>query len=76
MAPASSAILLVEDDPNDVELTLRALGQRDLADKVLVVRDGAEALNYLFATGRYADRAAEAAPKLILLDLKLPKVDG
>lgn len=69
-------ILLVEDNPRDVELTLRALKTRNLANKVHVAKDGAEALDYLFTNGAYADREAADHPKLILLDLKLPKVDG
>jgi CheY-like chemotaxis protein len=69
-------ILLVEDNPNDVELTLRALRKQNLASKVFVVRDGAEALDFIFASGAYASRKIEAKPKVVLLDLKLPKVDG
>ncbi len=69
-------ILLVEDNPLDVELTLRALKRHNLANSVHVVIDGAEALEYIFATGVYADRNMEHSPKVILLDLKLPKVDG
>jgi two-component system response regulator len=69
-------ILLVEDNPNDVELTLRALQTRNLASKVYVVKDGAEALEFVFATGLFAQRKIENRPKVILLDLKLPKVDG
>ena len=69
-------ILLVEDNPNDVELTLRALQKQNLANKVFVVRDGAEALDFIFATGAFAQRNIEHQPKVILLDLKLPKVDG
>jgi two-component system response regulator len=68
-------ILLVEDDPNDVELTLRALRQRNLANHVRVLQDGAEALEYLFGDGPTAAHAT-GEPRLILLDLKLPKVDG
>jgi two-component system response regulator len=69
-------ILLVEDNPNDVELTLHALKRHNLANRVEVLRDGAEALDYIFCTGAYAARAIEAPPKIVLLDLKLPKVDG
>jgi CheY-like chemotaxis protein len=69
-------ILLVEDNPNDEELTLRALRKHNLANRVHVVRDGAEALEFIFATGAYTDRKVENGPKVILLDLKLPKVDG
>ena len=69
-------ILLVEDNPNDVELTLRALKRQNLANKVFVVRDGAEALEFLFATGAYAGRNVKNSPRVVFLDLKLPKVDG
>ena len=69
-------ILLVEDNPDDVELTLRALKQHNITNEVVVVRDGAEALDWLFATGAYADRDPSLVPTVILLDLKLPKVDG
>jgi len=69
-------ILLVEDNPHDVELTLRALKKHNLANKVHVVKDGAEALDFIFATGIYAERNIDDHPKVILLDLKLPKVDG
>ena len=69
-------ILLVEDNPNDVELTLRALKKHNLTNKVHVVKDGAEALEYIFATGAYANRNINHNPRAILLDLKLPKVDG
>lgn len=69
-------ILLVEDDPHDVELALRALQKQKLADHVHVVGDGVEALDFVFGTGAYANRSPETVPKLILLDLKLPKVDG
>ncbi len=68
-------ILLVEDDPNDVELTLTALTQNHLTNEIVVVRDGAEALDYLYQRGAYASREA-GNPAVILLDLKLPKVDG
>lgn len=69
-------ILFVEDNENDIELTLRALKKHNLANKVFVVKDGAEALDYIFAKGAYAHRKIEDAPKVVLLDLKLPKVDG
>ena len=69
-------ILLVEDNPNDVELTLRALKKHNITNNVHVVKDGAEALEYIFATGAYASRDINHNPKVILLDLKLPKVDG
>jgi two-component system, response regulator len=69
-------ILLVEDNPNDVELTLRALKKHNLANQVHVVSDGAEALEYIFANGSYSGRNIADIPKLMLLDLKLPKVDG
>ena len=68
-------ILMVEDDPNDVELTLTALGEYNLANEVVVTRDGAEALDYLYCRGQYASRANDN-PAVLLLDLKLPKVDG
>lgn len=69
-------ILLVEDNPNDLELALRALKRHNLANNVVVVRDGADALDFIFRGGAYVDRPMEGNPKLILLDLKLPKVDG
>jgi len=69
-------ILLVEDNPDDEALTLRALTQNKIVNEVVVARDGAEALDYLFATGAYAGRDLTAMPQLILLDLKLPKIDG
>ncbi len=69
-------ILLVEDNPNDVELTLRALRKHHLTNRLLVVRDGAEALDYLFGEGEYAGRGTTSEPKVMLLDLKLPKLDG
>lgn len=74
--PDDIDILLVEDNPNDVELTLRALRKHNLADRVFVVKDGAEALEFLFGGGAYPERKAEDRPRVILLDLKLPKVDG
>src|SRR2546426_12430879 len=69
-------ILLVEDNANDAELTLRALRKRHLAKKVIHVKDGAEALDFIFCTGQYAGRDINQHPKVVLLDLKLPKVDG
>lgn len=69
-------ILLVEDNPDDEALTLRALKKHHIGNKVFVVRDGAEALDFLFCTGAYADRDATDMPQVTLLDLKLPKVDG
>ncbi len=69
-------ILLVEDNPDDEALTLRALKKNNFLNPVAVARDGAEALDYLFCTGAYAGRDASQKPALILLDLKLPKIDG
>ena len=69
-------ILLVEDNPNDIKLALHAFKTHKLANHVHVVRDGEEALEFIFATNRYADRNVASGPKLILLDLKLPLVDG
>jgi two-component system response regulator len=69
-------ILLVEDNPNDVELALHAFKRYKITNNVHVVRDGAEALDYIFSTGGYASRSVLDRPKVILLDLKLPKVDG
>lgn len=69
-------ILLVEDNPNDEALTLRALRKHNIANEVFVVRDGAEALDYLFGTGAHAGRDVADVPAVILLDLKLPKIDG
>jgi len=69
-------ILLVEDNPNDAEMTLRALKKNNLSNEVLVVKDGEEALDYLYTRGEYAQRGLDNHPKIILLDLKLPKVNG
>ena len=69
-------ILLIEDNPEDLELTIRALRKAQLANHIQVARDGAEALEFMFGEGRYAGRDINDLPKLILLDLKLPLVDG
>ncbi len=69
-------ILLVEDNAEDIELTLHALRKENLANSIHVVRDGEEALQFLFCDGAYAGRSFEHPPRLVLLDLKLPKVDG
>jgi len=69
-------ILLVEDNDDDVQLTLRALRQHHVPNRVEVARDGAEALDFLFCRGSYADRDPKVTPSLVLLDLKLPKVAG
>jgi two-component system response regulator len=76
MCSTAIEILLVEDNPNDVKLALHAFQKQHLANRIHVVRDGAEALEFIFATDRYADRAGEENPKIVLLDLKLPFVDG
>lgn len=73
---AEPTILLVEDNPDDEALTMRALSKHRVTNEVIVTRDGAEALDYLFATGKYAGRDLQQVPQVILLDLKLPKVDG
>jgi two-component system response regulator len=72
----SKVVLLVEDNPTDEKLTLRAFKKANISNEIVVVRDGAEALDYLFATGQYAGRDVEALPAVTLLDLKLPRVDG
>jgi two-component system response regulator len=69
-------ILLVEDNPADAEMTLRALRRNQLANKVHWVKDGAEALEFMFRTGAYAARAPASSPKLVMLDIKMPKIDG
>lgn len=69
-------ILLVEDDPDDEILTLRALKNQNIINEVVVARDGAEALDHLFCRGKYADRDPGLLPQVVLLDLKLPKLDG
>ena len=72
----SRMILLVEDNPDDEALTRRALGKNNIQNEVVVARDGAEALDFLFCTGAYAGRDSGAVPEVVLLDLKLPKIDG
>ena len=76
MANNEVEILLVEDNPDDVQLTLRELRRHHFANRVQVVRDGSEALEFIYATGPYDGRDIHHQPKMILLDLKLPKVDG
>lgn len=72
----NGAILLVEDNPDDVKLTLRAFAQHNLSNQVVVVNDGVAALDYLFGTGPFADRDVSELPAVVFLDLKLPKVEG
>lgn len=72
----NKVILLVEDNPDDVELTRLAFDEAKIANQLVVVGDGAEALDYLFARGQYADRDPTEMPSIVLLDLNLPKVDG
>lgn len=72
----NAIILLVEDNPDDEALTLRALKKNNIKNEVIVARDGIEALDYLFATGAHSGRDLNTMPHVILLDLKLPKVDG
>lgn len=69
-------ILLVEDNPNDAELTIRALNKHNLGNNLVHVNDGAEALDFIFARGEYSGNKIENTPKVILLDIKMPKVDG
>jgi two-component system, response regulator len=72
----SKVILLVEDNPDDVQLTLRALRKSNIMNEVVVAQDGVEALEYLFGTGRFAGRDVSDHPQLVLLDLKMPRLDG
>ncbi|WP_126464117.1 response regulator [Sulfuritortus calidifontis] len=74
--PAHKSILLVEDNPDDEALTLRALKKNRIMNEVVVARDGLEALDYLFGTGSHAGRDIREQPPVVLLDLKLPKIDG
>src|SRR5687767_4523415 len=76
MSDPNKVILLVEDNPDDVELTLRAFKRSHLMNPISVVRDGIEALDFLFARGAYGDRESASLPTLIILDLNLPKLDG
>jgi two-component system response regulator len=76
MSKDSIEILLVEDNPNDLRLAMNALTKKNLANHIAVARDGEEALDYLFCRGSFADRSFDHPPRLVLLDLKLPKVDG
>ena len=76
MSDANKVILLVEDNPDDVELTLRAFKRSHLMNPIVVARDGIEALDFLFARGPHAERANAPLPTLAILDLKLPKLDG
>jgi two-component system response regulator len=72
----NKSLLLVEDNPTDEKLTIRAFKKSGIASELVVVRDGAEALDYLFATGTYGDRDPRVLPAVVLLDLKLPRIDG
>jgi CheY-like chemotaxis protein len=76
MAQEQVEILLAEDNPEDAEMTIRALRRNNLANQLHWVKDGAEALDYLFGTGEYAGRNTSRPPRLVLLDIKMPKVDG
>jgi CheY-like chemotaxis protein len=76
MKPAGIEILLVEDNPKDIELTLYALRKENLNNRIEILRDGEEALDFLFCRGTYEYRSFESPPKLIILDLKLPKING
>ena len=73
---ASDVILLVEDNPDDEALTIRALNRNNISNEVFVARDGVQAMDYVFARGAHADRDINDLPRLVLLDLKLPKADG
>ena len=76
MTTVSKTILLVEDNPDDAKLSLRAFKRNKMLNPIVVARDGVEALDFLFARGAYAERAGKPPPTLIILDLKLPKLDG
>jgi two-component system, response regulator len=72
----SKKILLVEDNPSDIKLTKRALAQNQITNELIIAEDGGDALDYLFATGQYAGRDVRDTPAVVLLDLKLPRIDG
>ena len=76
MNPEPVKILLIEDNPNDAELALHSLQKHGLADRVLMLHDGAEALDFIFCKGAYADRDPRYMPRVVFVDLKLPKIDG
>jgi len=76
MQPNDVDILLVDDSPEDIDLSMHALRSENLANRIFVARDGEEALDFLFCMGTYSDRSFDSPPKLVLLDLKLPKIDG
>jgi two-component system, response regulator len=76
MDQMGKTILLVEDNPDDAKLTLRAFKQNNMLNPIVVVRDGVEALDFLFARGAHAERAGKPLPTLVVLDLKLPRLDG
>ncbi len=76
MNASAVELLLVEDNPQDLELALRALRKANLSNRIHVARDGAEALDFVFCEGEYRERSIAEAPRIVLLDLKLPKVDG
>jgi len=76
MDQMNKIILLVEDNPDDAKLTLRAFKRSNMANPIVVARDGVEALDFVFARGAYAERAGKPLPTLIILDLKLPRLDG
>jgi two-component system response regulator len=76
MSFKNTTLLLVEDNPDDVTLTLRALKKNHIGNRVIVLEDGAEALDFLFCQNKYANRSPDDLPQLVLLDLRLPKIDG
>ena len=76
MTLKDTIILLVEDNPDDEQLTLRALKKNNISNEIIVARNGVEALDYMFGTGNYSGRDPDLVPQVVLLDLKLPKIDG